>query len=230
MASLQITPKPNIAILKDHVCPSYNGWNLAVRDTLRVGQWKREFDSLLAVGSLPRFSTVRLGNDHTEGLRAGRPTPYAHVADNDLAVGMFVEHLGKSAIWDESVVFIIEDDAQNGADHVDAHRSTAYIAGGSVKSNFVDHTMYSTSSMLRTIELILGMPPMSQYDAAATPMWNCFTADKKHEPFFESKTQILIFQKRILRSMSGKGVRKSLILPKKMLYQTWSLILYCGMV
>jgi hypothetical protein len=97
------------------------------------------------------------------------------VADNDLAVGMFIEHLSKSAIWKESAVFVIEDDAQNGADHVDAHRSTAYVAGGFVKRNFVDHTMYSTSSMLRTIELILGMPPMSQYDAAATPMWNCFT-------------------------------------------------------
>ena len=167
--------KPNIAILKDHVCPYYTGWNLGFRDTARVTQWKHEFDSLLAAGAVPRFNTVRLGNDHTEGLRKGRPTPFAHVADNDLAVGLFVEYLSKSPIWKESAVFVIEDDAQNGADHVDAHRSTAYVAGGFVKRNFVDHTMYSTTSMLRTIELILGMPPMSQYDAAATPMWRCFS-------------------------------------------------------
>jgi len=182
--------KPNIAILKDHVCPYYTGWGLNVRDTVRVGQWKREFDSLLAADAVPKFNTVRLGNDHTEGLKKGRPTPYAHVADNDLAVGMFIEYLSKSSIWKESAVFVIEDDAQNGADHVDAHRSTAYVAGGFVKRKFVDHTMYSTSSMLRTIELILGMPPMSQYDAAATPMWNCFTTNVSLTPFETAKPVI----------------------------------------
>ncbi len=166
--------RPNISILKDHVCPYYHGFNLAYRDTSRVNEWIQEFDSLVATGSVPHFNTVRLGNDHTEGLKKGRPTPYAHLADNDLAVGMFVEHLSKSPIWKESVVFVLEDDAQNGSDHVDAHRSTAYVAGGFVKRDFVDHTPYSTSSMLRTIELILGMPPMTQYDAAAVPMYNSF--------------------------------------------------------
>jgi len=167
--------KPNIPVLKNHLCPYFTGWDLKVKDTTRVYQWEKEFDSLLSVNAVPRFNSVRLGTDHTEGLRKGRPTPYAHVADNDLAVGMFVEYLSKSPIWKETAIFIIEDDAQNGADHVDAHRSTAYVAGGFVKRGFVDHTMYSTSSMLRTIELILGIPPMSQYDAAAQPMWRCFT-------------------------------------------------------
>jgi hypothetical protein len=96
---------------------------------------------------------------------------------------MFVEHLSKSPVWKESVVFIIEDDAQNGPDHVDAHRTTAYLAGGYVKRNFIDHTMYSTSSMLRTMELILGLPPMTQFDAAATPMWRCFSATPDLCPF-----------------------------------------------
>jgi hypothetical protein len=99
---------------------------------------------------------------------------------------MFVEHLSKSKIWKESVVFIVEDDAQNGPDHVDAHRTTAYVAGGFVKRRFVDHTMYSTSSMLRTMELILGLPPMSQYDAAATPMWNSF----QHQPDMTGFTSV----------------------------------------
>jgi len=175
--------KPNIPVLKNHLCPYFTGWDQTVRDTTRFYQWKREFDSLLAINQVPRLNTVRFINDHTEGLRKGRPTPFAHVADNDLAVGLFVEHLSHSPIWKESVVFIVEDDAQNGADHVDAHRSTAYVAGGFVKRGFVDHTMYSTTSLLRTIELILGLPPMSQYDAAATPMWRCFTATPNLAPF-----------------------------------------------
>jgi YVTN family beta-propeller protein len=166
--------KANIPSLKNNMCNYFEGYNMSVKDTTRFAQWKKDFDSLLAINAVPQLSTVRFGNDHTEGLRKGRPTPNAYVADNDLAVGLFVEHLSKSAIWNETAIFILEDDAQNGADHVDAHRSTAYLAGGFVKRNFIDHTMYSTSSMLRTIELILGMPPMTQYDAAAMPMWRCF--------------------------------------------------------
>lgn len=175
--------KPNIPVLKGHICPYFTGWDESVRDTVRVSQWKRDFDSLVAIGQLPRLNTVRLINDHTEGLRKGKPTPFAHVADNDLAVGLFIEHLSKSPVWKESVVFIIEDDAQNGPDHVDAHRSTAYVAGPFVKRGFVDHTMYSTTSMLRTIELILGMPPMTQFDAAATPMYRCFTSQPNYTSF-----------------------------------------------
>lgn len=166
--------KPNIPVLKNHFCTYYTSWDQNVRDTTRVGQWKRDFDSLLAINAVPQLNTLRIINDHTEGMKLGRPSPNAHVADNDLAVGMFIEYLSKSPIWNESVVFIVEDDAQNGPDHVDAHRSPAFVAGGYVKRNFVDHTMYSTSSILKTIELILGMPPMSQYDAAATPLWRCF--------------------------------------------------------
>lgn len=166
--------RPNIPVLKNHFCPYFTGYDNRVKDTTRFYQWKREFDSLLTHNAVPQFNSIRFCNDHTEGLRKGRPTPYAHVADNDLAVGQFVEHLSKSPIWNETAIFILEDDAQNGADHVDAHRSIAFVAGGFVKRGYVDHTMYSTSSMLRTIELILGIPPMSQYDAAATPMWRCF--------------------------------------------------------
>jgi DNA-binding beta-propeller fold protein YncE len=167
--------KPNIPVLKNHYCTYYTSWDQHVRDTTRVGQWKRDFDSLVAHNSLPHLNTLRIINDHTEGLSKGRPTPFAHCADNDLAVGMFVDYLSKSPVWKESVVFILEDDAQDGPDHVDAHRSTAYIAGGYIKRNTVDHTMYSTTSVLHTIELILGFPPMSQYDAAAEPMWRCFS-------------------------------------------------------
>jgi YVTN family beta-propeller protein len=164
----------SIPVLNGHFATDFEGFNLHIKDTARYRHWESDFDALVASNSLPQLMTVRFGNDHTEGMAAGRPSPYAHVADNDLAIGMFIEHLSKSPVWNESVVFILEDDAQNGPDHVDAHRSPAYVAGGFVKRNFVDHTMYTTSSVLRTIELILGMPPMTQYDAAAVPMWRCF--------------------------------------------------------
>ena len=175
--------KPNLPVLKNHYCTYYTSWDQTVRDTTRVGQWKRDFDSLVAHNALPQLNTLRIINDHTEGLRKGRPTPFAHCADNDLAVGMFVDYLSKSPVWKNSVVFVLEDDAQDGPDHVDAHRSPAYVAGGFVKRNFVDHTMYSTTSVLHTIELILGFKPMSQYDAAATPMWRCFSNTPNLTPF-----------------------------------------------
>ena len=182
--------KPNIPVLKDHLCPYYTGWVPSVPDTTRFSQWKRDFDSLLSVNSLPQLNTIRFINDHTEGLRKGKPTPFAHVADNDLAVGLFVDYLSHSPVWNESVVFIVEDDAQNGPDHVDAHRTTAYVAGGFVKRAYIDHTMYSTSAMLRTIEMILGLPPMTQYDAAATPMWRCFADTVNSTPFESRPAQV----------------------------------------
>jgi len=175
--------KPNIPVLKNHFCTYFPGVDFRVRDTTRVNAWIREFDSLVVVHGVPHLNTIRLPNDHTQGTTTGMHTPFANVADNDLAVGMFVNHLSKSAIWNESAVFILEDDAQNGPDHVDAHRSPVFVAGGFVKRGFIDHTMYSTSSVLRTIELILGMPPMTQYDAAATPMWRCFTDKVDMRPF-----------------------------------------------
>jgi DNA-binding beta-propeller fold protein YncE len=175
--------KPNIPALAGHFCPYYTSWDERVRDTTRFGQWRHEFDSLLAKDAVPQLNTLRFINDHTEGLSKGRPTPFAHVADNDWAVGLFIDYLSHSPIWKETAVFILEDDAQSGPDHVDAHRSTAYVAGGFVKHHYIDHTMYSTSSMLRTIELILGLPPMSQYDAAATPMWRCFSDTLNLQPY-----------------------------------------------
>lgn len=174
---------PNLPALEGHFCPKFTPWDLSVRDTVRFSQWKHDFDQLIAKGEVPQLNTFHFGGDHTEGLSKGKHTPKAFVADNDLACGLFVDYLSHSPIWNESMVIIVEDDAQNGPDHVDAHRSTTYVAGGFVKQGFVDHTMYSTSSALRTIELILGLPPMSQYDAAAEPMWRCFNKTATHPPY-----------------------------------------------
>lgn len=196
--------KPNIPVLKDHFCTYFTSWDQRVRDTTRVGQWKNDFDSLLAINAVPQLNTLRIINDHTEGLSKGRPTPFAHVADNDLAIGMFIEYLSNSKIWKESAVFIVEDDAQDGPDHVDAHRTTAFVAGGFVKRGFVDHTMYSTSSMLKTIELILGMPPMSQFDAGATPMWRSFSKEANLIPFKSRPALIDLNEKNLTESVWQK--------------------------
>ncbi len=123
------------------------------------------------------------GANHTQDMAVAKPSPSACLADIDLAVGLLVEHLSKSLIWSESAIFILEDDAQNGPDHVDAHRSNALIISPYTKRKFVDHTMYSTSGMLRTIELILGLPPMTQYDAAATPMFRSFMPTSISTPY-----------------------------------------------
>lgn len=136
----------------------------------RFTEWKREFDQFVAKGEMPRFQMIRFGTDHTQGTRKGAPTPQAMVADNDYAVGQLVEAVSHSPFWKSTVICVLEDDAQAGYDHVDAHRSTAYVISPYIKRGLVDSTFYNTDSMLRTMCLLLGMPPMSQYDAVATPM------------------------------------------------------------
>lgn len=168
--------KANAKTLEGHICPAYEGFNLDYKDVDRFAVWKHDFDSLLSKNSLPSLSIIRLPNDHTSGQRKGKYSPFAAVGDNDLALGMLVEYISQSSIWKQSAIFVLEDDAQNGPDHVDAHRSPAYIISPYIKKGTVNHTMYSTSGMLRTMELILGLPPMSQYDAAAIPLFDCFTS------------------------------------------------------
>ncbi|WP_143308068.1 bifunctional YncE family protein/alkaline phosphatase family protein [Chitinophaga vietnamensis] len=175
--------KANLKSLENNFCKGYPDFDLNIQDIYRQGVWQHDFDSLLAADAVPHFNTIRLGNDHTSGMRKGAYSPYAAVADNDLAVGRLVEYLSHSRIWKESAIFILEDDAQNGPDHVDAHRSTAYVISPYIKRKSVNHNMYSTSGMLRTMELILGLPPMSQYDAAATPMWELFSATPDLTPY-----------------------------------------------
>lgn len=175
--------KANIKSLQGHMSPKSPGFDMDITDQVRADAWEHDFDSLLVAGAVPQFNTLRISNDHTSGQKKGKISPQAAVADNDLAVGRILDHLSHSPIWKESVVFILEDDAQNGPDHVDAHRSPAYVVGPYVKRNAVVHTMYSTSGFLRTMELILGLPPMSQYDAAAMPLFECFTNKPDLRPY-----------------------------------------------
>jgi phospholipase C len=170
----------NEKALEGHFSATFPTWDLNVPDNKRIDAWLEEFREYEKNGQLPQFQIVRIGGNHTQGTRPGAPTPRAHVAENDLAVGRLVEAVSHSQrYWKETAIFIIEDDAQNGPDHVDAHRSIAFVASPYTKRRYVDSTMYTTSGMLRTMELILGLPPMSQYDAAATPMYNSFTSITK---------------------------------------------------
>ncbi len=178
--------KPNIArekALLDHYDPMYRSWDLSYSDVSRYREWNRDFTRLLNEGKVPHFNIIWLPNDHTAGTYKGAWTPQAMVAQNDYALGLFVDRISHTKLWKQTAIFVIEDDAQDGADHVDAHRTEALVIGPFVKRHFVDNTLYTTSSLLRTMELILGMPPMSQYDAAAHPMFNSFTMDADDAPY-----------------------------------------------
>jgi len=197
-------PKTSLKSLEDHFCRQSPGFDMNIKDVTRVAIWAHDFDSLLTKNAVPQFNTIRISNDHTSGQRKGAISPIAAVADNDQAIGQFIEHLSKSPIWEESVVFILEDDAQNGPDHIDAHRSPVFVAGPYVKRNAVIHNMYSTSGVLRTIELILGLPPMSQYDAAAVPLYECFTNKPDLSPYITKPAEVDLEQRNVAVNESSR--------------------------
>jgi YVTN family beta-propeller protein len=160
--------------LEGHIDPWFRSFDMDYTDQKRAERFISELKRFEQKGDMPRLQIVRLPSDHTSGASVGKLTPTAHVGDNDLGLGMVIEALSRSKFWAHTAVFVVEDDAQNGPDHVDAHRTIAYVISPYVKRGSVDSTLYSTSSMLRTMELILGLKPMSQFDAAALPMYRCF--------------------------------------------------------
>jgi YVTN family beta-propeller protein len=161
--------------LASHTDPNYAAQSLNITDNSRVDEWTKEFNQFATDGKLPSQEFVRLGNDHTSGTAPGALTPSADVADNDLAVGRIVDAVSHSQYWKNTAIFITEDDAQSGPDHVDAHRTTALVISPYTQLGKVDSTHYSTVSMMRTMELIDGIGPLTQYDAQTTPMTASFT-------------------------------------------------------
>ena len=174
---------PRVKALEGHIDPMFRSFDMDYPDVKRAERFLQELAGFEKAGEMPRLSIVRLPNDHTSGTSPGRWTVTACVGDNDLALGQLVEGLSKSRFWKQMAIFVVEDDAQNGSDHVDAHRTVALAISPYIKRHSVDSTMYSTSSMLRTMELILGLEPMSQFDAAARPMFNAFTATPDFTPY-----------------------------------------------
>jgi YVTN family beta-propeller protein len=163
--------------------PNFTGWDMNTSDLTRFDQWNKEFQQFVKNGNLPQLEIVRLPNDHTQGTKPGALSPQSYVAQNDLAVGKLVDAVSHSPYWKDTAIFIIEDDAQDGPDHVDAHRTEALVISPYTQKGTVDSTFYDTASMLKTIELILGMQPLTQYDAAATPMLNTFTTHPNFKPY-----------------------------------------------
>ncbi len=171
------------ASLKGHFDPWYHGFDTGYPDVKRAERFIEELKRMITENDMPNLIILRLPNDHTSGASLNKPTPTAAVADNDRALGMIVEAVSRSKFWPETAIFVLEDDAQNGPDHVDAHRSPAFVISPYTRRGIVDSTMYSTTSMLRTMELILGLKPMTQFDAAATPMFNAFDMWANLKPY-----------------------------------------------
>ena len=170
--------------------PNYRGFDLDYSDIDRAKVFLEDLKKFEASGEMPNLLLVRMGNDHTYGAAAGKVAPQALVADNDLGIGMLVEAVSRSKFWKETAIFIIEDDAQNGADHVDSHRSPAYLISPYVKRGSVDSSMYNTTSVLRTFELILGLRPMTVFDAAARPMFAALQMTPDLTPYTAEKARI----------------------------------------
>jgi hypothetical protein len=196
--------------LVGHMCPEYGIAGKAaarVRDTDNADTFIREFRAFEQTGTLPRFMVMSLGEDHTTGTRPGTFTPRACVASNDVALGRIIDAVSHSKYWPEIAVFVIEDDAQNGPDHVDAHRTVGLVVSPFTRRKHLDSTQYSTVSMLRTIELILGLPPLSQFDAAARPMFASFTDKSDLTPYDVMPPQIDL---NTLNSATAYGAERSL--------------------
>lgn len=180
---IDVRATATIESLEPYLCRTSIGFPSIVPDVHRAAQFIGELKDSAARGELPNFMIMLLPNDHTAGTKPGMPTPAAAVADNDLALGRIVEAVSHSKFWPETCIFVVQDDPQNGFDHIDGHRTVALVISPYTRRHALDSTNYNQTSMVRTMELILGLPPMNQFDASATPMASCFTAAADLSPY-----------------------------------------------
>ncbi len=175
--------QPSIPGLIGHTDPLFPGWDLSTPDQVRIERWLQVFAGYQTAGSMPTMQFVYLPSDHTAGTTPKAGNPSSMVADNDLALGRLVDAVSHSSFWASTAIFVTEDDAQDGPDHVDGHRTLGFIISPYTQTGAVDSTFYSGVSLLRTMELILGVDPMTQFDALATPMWDAFTSTPNLRPY-----------------------------------------------
>jgi len=187
---IKIRAVANLEQLKPYLCPTFIGFPGKVPDIYRAAEFIKELREFEKNGNSPNFIIMLLPNDHTAGTRPGMPVPEAAVADNALALGQIVEAISTSKFWKETCIFVTEDDPQAGLDHVDGHRTIGMVISPYTKRGEVVSTYYSQINMVRTIENILGIPPMNQLDLTAEPMTDCFTGSPDFTPYKALKNNI----------------------------------------
>jgi hypothetical protein len=181
--ALDVHCKPAIKSLEPYIVKDTIGWALQVPDVFRASRFIRDLKEYERAGVMPELILFCLPNDHTSGTKPGIPTPAAQAADNDLAFGQIVDAVSHSRFWQDTCILAIEDDPQAGFDHMDSYRTTAYVISPYVNRRTVVKSNYNHTSILRTLELMLGLPPMNQMDASASPMRDCFTEKPDFRPF-----------------------------------------------
>ncbi len=184
------TAKTDIPSLQEITRPNFPNFDLNVPDQYRAAMFQNDFADLVKNHNLPDLNLLWVMSDHTNGTSAGQVTPRAYVADNDLALGRIVDTISHSEYWKDSAIFVIEDDSQNGVDHVDGHRNPTLVISPYAKRGAVVHSYYSQLNLMRTIEQILGLPPMNQEDLAAEPMFDAFTNQPDFTPYTHLPNQI----------------------------------------
>ncbi|MBN2506548.1 MAG: beta-propeller fold lactonase family protein [Verrucomicrobia bacterium] len=192
--TIRLGSRPAIESLRPYLCTHTVGWDMDVPDVFRAAEFIKELRRFEETGDFPSLAMICLPNDHTSGTKAGAPTPAAQVADNDLAFGRIVDAISHSRFWPHTCILAIEDDPQNGWDHVSGYRTTCYVISPYTRRRAVVGTQYNQTSVLRTIELILGLPPMNQMDATATPMTDCFCDTPDFTPFHALPSNIPLDQ------------------------------------
>jgi YVTN family beta-propeller protein len=208
--NVKIEVKANVASLQPYTHPGYPGFPLLTPDVYRARLFLEELKAYEAKGELPNLIYVYLPCDHTTGTRPGSPTPRAMIADNDLALGQIVDAVTRSKFWPETCIFVVEDDPQFSFDHVDGHRSIALVISPYTKHKFVDHTNYNQTGMMKSIELILGLPPMNQLDLSATPMRNCFQDTPDLTPYQHVPNKVPLDEMNpSLEKLQGEALREA---------------------
>jgi YVTN family beta-propeller protein len=204
---VKMTSKPNLDSLAPYTHPGYPGFVMTIPDVYRAELFIADLKEYEKKGEFPNLLYLYLPCDHTSGTRPDSPTPRAMVADNDLALGRCVEAVSNSKFWKDTAIFVVEDDPQNGFDHVDGHRTVALVISPYTKRKFVDHTNYNQTGMVKTIELILGLPPMNQLDLSATAMRNCFQVKPDLTPYACIKNKITLDEMNPpLKKLEGKAL------------------------
>jgi DNA-binding beta-propeller fold protein YncE len=206
-AGAQVMTTPTKRALIGHTNTAYSGWNLDILDQARVDVWMKDFQEFVRGGNLPALEIMTLPNDHTSGAQAGKPTPRAYMADNDLALGRIIEALSKSPFWKNTIVFVLEDDAQDGPDHVDSHRSPLLVISAYNRGRVI-HRFTNTTDVLATIEDVLGLGRMSQFDHYGRPLREIWETTPDLTPYVALRSSVPLDEKNPQRGALAEASKK----------------------